>query len=303
MAEYFPREIILKKKAEADRRIARYESGLLENEEYRRLSDLHRSLSSEYLFGSDEDKESLLNEMKEAEERLEKLRDSAKGADVCIKCHGTGYSGGRVCDCVLPDIYVKCFGAEDVASFTESFDKSERDLYDRNEEIISGKSQYELYSLAEDSIIKYSERVFDGKGTGLLIMGATGLGKTFLCRALAAKAIQEKPVMFITAPELAADFLDHRRGEPVELKYIWQAPLLIVDDLGAETFSNNVTSEYLCELIEKRTANKLPTVFSTNLSIDDIKKRYGERISSRLASGRFMAFMLFGEDIRLKKRL
>ena len=302
MADRFPKEIIAKRAAEVRAAEGRFEAEIGRNEEYAELTEKHRKLSSEYLFGSSRDSEAILADMNAVEKRIEEIRSSYTAPDICRRCSGTGYADGVVCDCVLPEIYVKCFGAEDVSSFTESFASSDPELFNGKDEIVSGKTQRDLFLIVADNVEKYSDVIFRSKGRGLLIMGAPGLGKTFLCRSLAAKASGEKPVMYITAPELARNFLDHRLGEPVELRYIWNAPLLIVDDLGAETCSMNVTSEYLCEMIEKRAAGKLPTVFSTNLSIEDIKNRYGERVSSRLSSDSYSAYMLFGEDIRIRRK-
>ena len=76
---------------------------------------------------------------------------------------------------------------------------------------------------------------------------------------------------------------------------------MIIDDLGAE-FSTRFTSSVLENLINERICNDLPTIISTNCTLDDIKKLYSERMYSRIA-GCFKRFMFIGKDIRIKKAL
>lgn len=54
--------------------------------------------------------------------------------------------------------------------------------------------------------------------------------------------------------------------------------LLIIDDLGTEPLYRNVSGEYLYTIINERKITKKHTLISTNLSLDDILNRYGERI-------------------------
>jgi hypothetical protein len=63
--------------------------------------------------------------------------------------------------------------------------------------------------------------------------------------------------------------------------------------------TKNVTKEYFFDLINERNDANLKTILVTNLIMDDLNVRYGERIYSRLADTRFSRKILFkGDDIR-----
>ena len=53
--------------------------------------------------------------------------------------------------------------------------------------------------------------------------------------------------------------------------------------------------------VNERLVNRRKTVLSTNLSVDDIGRRYGEAVLSRIR-GEYQIAWFFGEDIRKLKR-
>ena len=76
-----------------------------------------------------------------------------------------------------------------------------------------------------------------------------------------------------------------------------ECDLLLLDDLGAE-FESTFYVSCLYELINSRTGYGKPTIVNTNLSGAELKKRYSDRIVSRLYSMKTLVFS--GEDIRMK---
>ena len=82
---------------------------------------------------------------------------------------------------------------------------------------------------------------------------------------------------------------------------VLEAPVLLLDDLGAEPIINNVTIEQLFTLLNERELNGLHTVISTNLTPAELQSRYTERIGSRLLDKRSTSMLPFyGDDVRLK---
>ena len=75
--------------------------------------------------------------------------------------------------------------------------------------------------------------------------------------------------------------------------------LLILDDLGTE-MPGQFTNVALYGIINDRLLLGKPTIISTNLTTDDIAKRYTPQIASRLR-GSFKRVPFIGEDIRLMK--
>ena len=82
---------------------------------------------------------------------------------------------------------------------------------------------------------------------------------------------------------------------------IYDSDMLIIDDLGTEMTNTFVTTS-LFQCINERILRKKSTIISTNLSLDQFKDLYSERIFSRITSN-YTMIKLIGKDIRLQKRL
>jgi len=118
----------------------------------------------------------------------------------------------------------------------------------------------------------------------LLLIGSYGTGKTHLAAAIAnyrLRAFGEQALM-ITIPDL----LDHLRaafGPSSETAYddlfdqVRQAPLLVLDDLGAES-STAWAQEKLYVLFNHRHARRMPTVITTNQDVDMMDGRIRSRL-------------------------
>ena len=80
-------------------------------------------------------------------------------------------------------------------------------------------------------------------------------------------------------------------------------PVLILDDLGSEPLMQNVTVEQLFNLINERQSKGLSTVVSTNLTLQELRERYTERVASRLNNPRnCLILTLAGKDLRKLER-
>ena len=121
----------------------------------------------------------------------------------------------------------------------------------------------------------------------ILFEGTYGCGKTHLAAAIGnARLAQGDTVLFITLPDL----LDHLRssyGPSSELGYdetferIRSASLLILDDLGVENPSPWAL-EKLFQLVNHRYSYNLPTVFTTNVPIEQFDARIHSRLRDRM---------------------
>jgi len=77
------------------------------------------------------------------------------------------------------------------------------------------------------------------------------------------------------------------------------ADLLIIDDLGTEV-ANQFSSSCLYDIINTRMNCHRSTIISTNLTKEDIQKRYWDRIASRIF-GDYIPVPFLGNDIRMQK--
>jgi DNA replication protein DnaC len=116
----------------------------------------------------------------------------------------------------------------------------------------------------------------------LLLEGAYGCGKTHLAAAIANDAVQRGiPTLFITVPDLL-DSLRFAYGNPettfeARFEEIRNADLLVMDDFGTQN-ATAWAQEKLFQIINYRYINKLPTVITTNLILDEIESRIRSRL-------------------------
>ena len=141
-------------------------------------------------------------------------------------------------------------------------------------------------------------------GLSVIIIGAAGVGKTWLSCAYGSLACKERfKTKYIRLPELLSDLEAARiknNYRQTVLKY-GKIDLLIIDDLGTESMNTAKLSE-LFNILNARILNqKKKTIISTNLNINDIFNNYEERIGSRIV-GYYDIFCFFGDDIRFKKK-
>ena len=127
-------------------------------------------------------------------------------------------------------------------------------------------------------------RAFASEPRGWLILtGPSGCGKTHLAAAIANERIsQGYPTFFISAPDLL-DRLRSAFSPDSEMPYdeffdqVRNAPLLVLDDLGAQT-STPWAKEKLEQLLNYRFNSELPTVIIPIIPVE----RLDDRIRTRL---------------------
>lgn len=165
-------------------------------------------------------------------------------------------------------------------------------------------TQREYMRVVRERCEKYALGVPDGPVKTLLLHGGSGLGKTFLLECVEA-AVREKGVstLYTTAYDLLSALRNafFSRTEESTREYFC-VPLLMIDDLGMEPLVENVTVEQIYNLLNARLSRGLYTAVSTNLSREELGKRYTERVSSRLLDTRTgLAIPFQGKDIRLTR--
>ena len=114
---------------------------------------------------------------------------------------------------------------------------------------------------------------------GLYISGDLGVGKTYLCTALANSLVKKgKKVAFVKV----SNFFNEMRsaiGTNPELidkniNTLKKAEYLFLDDIGAESVSEFIRDDILFRILDHRLENSLITVFTSNLNKSDLLKHY-----------------------------
>lgn len=114
---------------------------------------------------------------------------------------------------------------------------------------------------------------------GLFLTGDFGVGKTYILAGLANKiARQGSRVVFLHVPSFIASLGSHFQDNSLnnEIDRIASAPVLIFDDIGAETLSEWSRDDVLGVILQKRMDNVLPTFFSSNMNMDDLTEHFAE---------------------------
>lgn len=143
----------------------------------------------------------------------------------------------------------------------------------------------------------------------LFFYGTVGTGKSFLSGCIASELLQSgHSVIYFSASglfdTLARYTFNAGAKEALSGFYedIYSCDLLIIDDLGTE-MTNTFVASQLFSCLNERHLRKNATIISTNLSLEELRDRYSDRVFSRITS-HYDLCKLNGPDIRMcKKRM
>ncbi len=222
----------------------------------------------------------------------------------CKKCGDRGYVNGRMCECFRRALVKETIRSSGIGRLveTQSFDNFSTDYYKDDE-----RSFRQFCDVILPYCRDFVEEFGPDNARNALFIGGTGLGKTHLSTSIAKGVIERGyDVIYGTAQNVFRDFERQQFGRPgaesedLTEKY-FECDLLIIDDLGTE-LTNNFTVSCLYNLINTRINGKKPMIISTNLSQNELRSRYEDRVTSRLF-GEFDPLFFIGKDVRFKKRI
>ncbi len=313
MAKYYGRQLRTKHITES--RLAEVREKIPEYREWeRKIQTLSVDYAKERLKtgAAPSDLEENVREISEKKERL--LVENGYPADylkpvyVCPDCQDTGYIGDRKCHCFEREIVNFLYSQSNLQEILdrENFSHFTLEVYpDDYTEEATGLTPRENMRNIHRTAIDFV-RHFDAETENLLLYGETGVGKTFLANCIAKELLDTShTVVYLTSLQLF-DILETYKFDrdlsytekDAAISYILDSDLLIIDDLGTE-LNNSFTSSQLYRCIDVRINTGRSTIISTNLSFDDLREQYSERIFSRLTSN-YTLLKLTGDDIRLK---
>jgi len=138
----------------------------------------------------------------------------------------------------------------------------------------------------------------------LLIMGTTGIGKTYLSAAILNYLEEKNQNVFYTTHRRLIDGI-HRsieKGKPQmdPIDRISDLKYLILDDLGSATCTE-WQQEMILELIDRRYSNNLKTLITTNLDEKKIQEKLGARTASRILDVKNSKISFWEPDNRLSR--
>ena len=237
--------------------------------------------------------------------------DALDDKPACPRCSDTGWRGAVMCDCLK-----NLCAQEQIKELSklldlgeQSFDTFSLDVYSPSPWRGSGISPRENMEMVYEICLNYAQKFGRFYFNNLFLSGAPGLGKTFLSACIA-RTVSENgfSVVYDTAVNIFSRFEDRKfsrdaedtREARDETRRYLSCDLLILDDLGSEMTTPFVQSA-LYTLINSRLTADRRTVISSNLSMEDVRRRYAPQIASRL-EGEYRVLPFFGEDIRLLRK-
>lgn len=224
--------------------------------------------------------------------------DDIKIKPYCEKCLDTFVYNYKTCSCLKKEISKYLLKQAELDHALATFK-------DANYSIFDPENQEKIKTLHE-KMKKWCK--LESEIKNIIISGPTGIGKTFLLESMLDELIKkEKFALYTTAFKLNQTFLKYHttfhNDEKLNMleKYI-ECDVLFIDDLGTEPLLKNVTCDYLYLIVNERLIANKPIIISTNLTVDELLERYGERIFSRLINKRTSLLVRYeNSDLRLKK--
>lgn len=220
----------------------------------------------------------------------------------CNDCKDTGYVNGKKCHCFKQAVIELLYEQSGIRTMlaAENFSTLSYEFYEGED--------LERFKSAVETSKKFIKN-FNSGYHNLFFYGTVGTGKSFLSGCVAKELIENgHSVIYFSASGLFDTLskykFDYKNTENLHKIYedLFQCDLLIIDDLGTE-YTNNIINSELFSMINERHLQKRSTVISTNLSLEDFRNRYSDRIFSRITSN-YDICKLTGPDIRMyKKRL
>ena len=172
------------------------------------------------------------------------------------------------------------------------------------------KTQEMLYGLLAAVLLKKSHK-------GLYISGDLGVGKTYLCIALANSLVKNKEkVAFVKTSDFFTSMRNNIYSNPdlaqKHINALKKADYLFMDDIGAESVSEFIRDDILLGILEYRLEQDLTTFFTSNLSKEELLKhyQYDRKEKSNLMKARRLLeridiltddYVLTGENMRRRK--
>lgn len=240
----------------------------------------------------------------------------------CKDCKDTGYIDGKKCHCLKLRIRKLLYAQSNLENILskENFENFSFDYYD-NKTILPGQNMTNAAYMegVKRFCEKFADKYFKMNGSkngvdtasdendrrNIIFSGNTGVGKTYLSNCIA-KVLLDRyySVIYLSAKELFEALVKVKLEKSEDQKYlllieeVYESDMLIIDDLGTE-LSNHFTTTEFFHIINRRVNTEKSTIISTNLSLDEMRDIYSERVTSRIRKS-FMYIRLFGNDIRAK---
>ncbi|MGE5704300.1 MAG: primosomal protein DnaI [Clostridia bacterium] len=129
------------------------------------------------------------------------------------------------------------------------------------------------------------------KPKGLYVHGPFGVGKSFLMGAVARELSKHNvPSLMVYVPDFVREIKESIADQSYtsKLELLKEIPVLILDDIGAESLTPWIRDEILGVILHSRISKQLPTLYTSNYSLEELEEHLsisnGNRIESTKAA-------------------
>lgn len=224
----------------------------------------------------------------------------------CPLCRDTGYVGEPVheqCVCLKRAVLARLYQNDGLQSLArENFGTFDETIFPDTP--IEGRkgTQRGYVKKIRERCERFADGFAPGEGTGLLLCGKSGLGKTFLLNCVAQRVLERGfSVVSISAYKLTETMRRFQFGgdDAALVQDMLTCDLLLIDDLGSEPMLRGVTVSALYHIVSERSGAGRSIVVTTNCSVDQLYEKYDDRIAARLCDpGRMQVLTFVGVDVR-----
>jgi len=224
----------------------------------------------------------------------------------CPLCKDTGYVGEPVheqCVCLKRAVLNRLYDNDGLQGLkTQNFETFDENIFP-DVPLEGRKGTQRTYIRKIRQICEqYADAFEPASGKGVLLYGASGLGKTFLLNCMAQRVLERGySVVVISAYKLTETLRRYLfNGDGAEqVQDILTCDLLAIDDLGSEPMMRGVTVGSIYHVISERHNASRPMILSTNCSVQQLYEKYEDRIAARLCDQSRMTIIEFvGTDVR-----
>lgn len=227
----------------------------------------------------------------------------------CEKCNDTGFiENSKKCSCLKQLLIRRAYKMSNLDNMLEkeNFKTFDINIFStekfNDEKLTPRENILEILQVCEGFCINFDKN----NEENLLLFGTTGLGKTFMSNCIAKSLLdQGKIVIYQTAFNIL-DIIsktkfnnDTSKENMMAYELLFEADLLIIDDLGTE-LANSFTNSEIFNIVNSRLIKGQKTIISTNLEPSEIANVYTDRIFSRLFS-QFTPLEFIGPDLRWER--
>ena len=127
------------------------------------------------------------------------------------------------------------------------------------------------YATAFDEMLK--------KNQGLMFWGGVGTGKSYAAACIANHLLEQKiPVVMISTVRILENIEKGKVNKEELFERMYDATLLIVDDLGAER-NSSFALEKIYNIIDTRCGSNMPMIVTTNMTLEEMQSEADIRLA------------------------